>query len=133
MIAVRLVSLMNIMGPHLSLCLLHYRCDRDDAYKRDRERKVRRVERDGKTPAPFVGVMIKNEDEDDYLNIDPVHSSASWVAESERLSLKRMAHHLSVSNSYVGRVGSYTARENQGHRVPYPARRRSSRSRSDRI
>ncbi|CAB9517752.1 expressed unknown protein [Seminavis robusta] len=102
-------------------------CDREDTCSRENERRMRRLERDGKAPRQPAGVLVKTEDEDMYL--DQVHSS-SWAAESVRRSLKRMSHHVNIGGTFrVDRTGVYATTSRDSGAGVYPTRRRRSSER----
>ena len=64
--------------------------DRDDCYKRERERRKRRMERWEQDPH-------RQEDQDYEENFDDLYDPLAngWAAETAKRSLKRMSHHLS--------------------------------------
>lgn len=70
--------------------------DREDVFRRERERRQRRLERWEKNPelASKYG-SIYDREAGDY--VDPVVSGA-WAAEAARKSLKRMTHNINVGS-----------------------------------
>lgn len=96
--------------------------DREDSYKRERERRKRRLERWEKDPSRRAENAFDEELDDFY---DPILSG--WGSETAKRSLKRMSHHL---DAIASRQASAFPRS-KGHSFPTSSRQSSSRRRSN--
>lgn len=84
------------------------RVDREDAYRRERERRCRRLERWEKNPELAAKHGAYHDADTAEVYCDPVLST-TWAAESARRSLKRMSQHL--GGGIIGRVGMAPSRD----------------------